>query len=99
MLTTRQELLAGFFLADSNAISMISEARFESGENLGAPAEISESPWVVMKFGGTSVSSAENWETIFGNWSAERDASLLAKASLEEWEEARKASADDAEDG
>ncbi|MDJ0909588.1 MAG: bifunctional aspartate kinase/diaminopimelate decarboxylase [Woeseiaceae bacterium] len=45
---------------------MISEARFESGEHLGAPAEISESPWVVMKFGGTSVSSAENWKTIAG---------------------------------
>ena len=45
---------------------MISEARFESGENLGAPAEISESPWVVMKFGGSSVSSAENWNTIAG---------------------------------
>ena len=31
---------------------------------LGAPPDIAESPWVVMKFGGSSVSSAENWETI-----------------------------------
>ncbi len=45
---------------------MISEARFESGEHLGSPAEIADSPWVVMKFGGTSVSSAENWQTIAG---------------------------------
>jgi diaminopimelate decarboxylase/aspartate kinase len=31
---------------------------------LGAPPDIAESPWVVMKFGGSSVSSAESWETI-----------------------------------
>ncbi len=45
---------------------MISEANFEPGESLGAPAGISASPWVVMKFGGTSVSTAESWQTIAG---------------------------------
>ena len=40
------------------------EACFTSGAALGAPAEIAESPWVVMKFGGTSVSSADSWSMI-----------------------------------
>ena len=40
------------------------EADFGSSEALGAPAEIGNSPWVVMKFGGSSVSTAENWATI-----------------------------------
>jgi len=40
------------------------EASFSDSSALGAPAEIAESPWVVMKFGGTSVSSVENWSTI-----------------------------------
>ncbi|MDX1516147.1 MAG: bifunctional aspartate kinase/diaminopimelate decarboxylase [Woeseiaceae bacterium] len=43
---------------------MIDEAPFESSANLGSPDRISESPWVVMKFGGTSVSTAERWATI-----------------------------------
>ena len=43
---------------------MTSEAEFESGDALGAPQAIAESPFVVMKFGGTSVSSVESWETI-----------------------------------
>lgn len=42
----------------------IKEATFESGAALGAPPEIAGSPWVVMKFGGSSVSTAENWHTI-----------------------------------
>jgi len=42
------------------------EATFNSGVSLGAPDDISKSPWVVMKFGGTSVSTAENWSTIAG---------------------------------
>ncbi len=42
------------------------EADFDSSESLGASAEISNSPWVVMKFGGTSVSTAENWAIIAG---------------------------------
>ena len=45
---------------------MNSEAPFESSAALGACAEIAESDWVVMKFGGTSVSTAEKWETIAG---------------------------------
>ena len=40
------------------------EATFATSDALGAPEEISSSPWVVMKFGGTSVSSAANWATI-----------------------------------
>ena len=43
---------------------MTTEAEFESSDSLGAPQAIAESPWVVMKFGGTSVSSADNWQVI-----------------------------------
>ena len=42
----------------------IAEAPFGAGESLGAPPEIAASRWVVMKFGGSSVSTAEAWETI-----------------------------------
>ena len=42
------------------------EAGFLAGASLGAPEEIAASPWVVMKFGGTSVSSAESWSIIAG---------------------------------
>ena len=42
----------------------IVEAAFEDGASLGAPEAIAKSPWVVMKFGGSSVASAENWKTI-----------------------------------
>ncbi|NCF74551.1 MAG: hypothetical protein GWP67_13730 [Gammaproteobacteria bacterium] len=40
------------------------EAQFENTASLGAPQEVADSRWVVMKFGGSSVSSAENWQTI-----------------------------------
>ena len=40
------------------------EAEFDHGTGLGASEDIANSPWVVLKFGGTSVSSAESWETI-----------------------------------
>ena len=40
------------------------EAEFEDSAALGAPDTLAQSPWVVMKFGGTSVSSAESWQTI-----------------------------------
>jgi diaminopimelate decarboxylase/aspartate kinase len=40
------------------------EAEFESTTSLGAPEAVADSPWVVMKFGGSSVSTAENWRTI-----------------------------------
>ena len=44
----------------------ILEADFVGGEHVGASAEAIASKWVVMKFGGSSVSSAENWATIAG---------------------------------
>ncbi len=53
-------------LASRSDDRMTTEAEFESSDALGAPTEISASPWVVMKFGGTSVSSAENWAAIAG---------------------------------
>ena len=40
------------------------EAGFEDSGVLGAPDTIAASPWVVMKFGGSSVSSVDNWATI-----------------------------------
>ncbi len=40
------------------------EADFLSSDQLGSQANVSGSKWVVMKFGGTSVSVAENWSTI-----------------------------------
>jgi len=43
---------------------MTTEAPFEASGNLGAPDSIANSKWVVMKFGGTSVSTAKNWATI-----------------------------------
>ena len=45
---------------------MTKEAGFESSGALGAPPNIAASDWVVMKFGGTSVSSGACWETIAG---------------------------------
>ncbi len=42
----------------------VPEAGFDDSAALGAPRSIAESPWVVMKFGGSSVSTAENWRTI-----------------------------------
>ena len=43
---------------------MIREAEFQEGGALGVPQAIADSRWVVMKFGGTSVSSRSSWETI-----------------------------------
>ena len=42
----------------------ISEAPFVDSDALGAPDPIANSNLVVMKFGGTTVSSAENWRKI-----------------------------------
>jgi diaminopimelate decarboxylase/aspartate kinase len=42
----------------------INEAPFVDSGALGAPGPIANSNLVVMKFGGTSVSSAENWQKI-----------------------------------
>ena len=57
-------------------IAKVTEAEFEESAVLGAPDEIAESRWVVMKFGGTSVSSAENWQTIAGLVRARLDSGL-----------------------
>lgn len=40
------------------------EAGFPRADQLGSPIEVADSKYVVMKFGGTSVSSADNWSTI-----------------------------------
>ena len=42
----------------------LTEAEFAGSESLGALDNIRDSSWLVMKFGGTSVSTAENWKTI-----------------------------------
>ena len=42
----------------------MTEADFADSGSLGAPENIATSEWVVMKFGGTSVSTATNWKTI-----------------------------------
>ena len=40
------------------------EAVFAESGSLGAPGNIANSKWVVMKFGGTSVSTADKWKNI-----------------------------------
>ena len=40
------------------------EAGIQDSATLGAPDAVARSPWVVMKFGGTSVSSRAAWDTI-----------------------------------
>ena len=57
-------------------IAKVTEAEFEDSAALGAPDAIAQSPWVVMKFGGTSVSTAENWQTIAALVRARLDAGL-----------------------
>ncbi len=42
------------------------EAALDGSAELGAPDNVANSPWVVMKFGGSSVSSAASWTTIAG---------------------------------
>ena len=44
----------------------VDEAEFTDVALLGASDAIKDSDWVVMKFGGTSVSTSENWQTIAG---------------------------------
>ena len=55
-------------------MKMVSEAVFDGSAALGAPEEIGDSPWVVMKFGGSSVSWGDYWATI----------AALIKRSLDE---------------
>ena len=45
---------------------MTSEAGFTSSDQLGASAAVNGSPWVVLKFGGSSVATADNWHRIAG---------------------------------
>lgn len=42
----------------------VHEASFTDSRTLGAPDVIAESRWIVLKFGGSSVSAASNWRTI-----------------------------------
>lgn len=48
----------------TNDTDKMKEAEFADSDALGAPENIARSDWVVMKIGGTSVSSAANWKTI-----------------------------------
>lgn len=43
---------------------MMNEAGFEASSSLGASPDVAASDWVVLKFGGSSVSSGTCWETI-----------------------------------
>lgn len=45
-------------------MTSITEAAFDGSAALGAPTSIADSSWVVMKFGGSSVSTAQSWSTI-----------------------------------
>jgi diaminopimelate decarboxylase/aspartate kinase len=54
----------------------VKEAEFEDSAALGAPDSPAQFPWVVMKFGGTSVSSAESWQTIAALVQARLDSGL-----------------------
>jgi diaminopimelate decarboxylase/aspartate kinase len=54
----------------------MNEAGFAESDSLGAPENIAASQWVVMKFGGTSVSSAGNWRAIADRVRARLDAGL-----------------------
>ena len=40
------------------------DPEYQDSASLGAPQAVANSPWVVMKFGGSSVSTAGNWKTI-----------------------------------
>jgi hypothetical protein len=52
------------------------DAKFESSAALGAPDAVAKSSWVVMKFGGSSVSTARHWKTIAGLVQSRLDAGL-----------------------
>jgi len=46
------------------AVNDIAEAAFADSTTLGADKPIADSPWVVMKFGGSSVTSVDSWLTV-----------------------------------
>ena len=54
----------------------IKEAEFADSAALGASDALARSQWIVMKFGGTSVSTADNWQTIAGLVRARLDAGM-----------------------
>jgi diaminopimelate decarboxylase/aspartate kinase len=54
---------------------MHSEPTFELDAESPSPAT-TDSPWVIMKFGGSSVATAENWRSIAGRIRNRRDAGL-----------------------
>ncbi len=54
----------------------IKEAEFVDSGALGASDSLARSQWIVMKFGGTSVSTADNWQTIAGLVRARLDAGM-----------------------
>ena len=54
----------------------IDEAEFRASSELGAEPDIATSKWVVLKFGGSSVASADNWQTIAGVLRNRLDAGL-----------------------
>jgi diaminopimelate decarboxylase/aspartate kinase len=56
--------------------AIVSEAGFEESGALGADPQVADSPWVVLKFGGTSVSSLAAWQTIAALVRARLDAGL-----------------------
>ena len=80
----------------------LTEATFDESAALGAPENVARSPWVVLKFGGTSVSTRENWETIAGLVQARLDAGLrpvVAHSALSGISNALEKTLDDAVQG
>jgi diaminopimelate decarboxylase/aspartate kinase len=70
---TRKDYPRGFFFGRRNVqrkrqemvhSNSIAEAAFTDGESQGLQQQFGLSPWVVMKFGGSSVSTVANWRTI-----------------------------------
>jgi diaminopimelate decarboxylase/aspartate kinase len=57
-------------------IKQVKEADFEAGSEPTDGGESGGSSWVVLKFGGTSVSTLENWQTIAGLLRNRLDAGL-----------------------
>ncbi|MDA1064792.1 MAG: aspartate kinase, partial [Proteobacteria bacterium] len=57
-------------------IKKIDEAEFEQDLFPIVDKEAADSPWVVLKFGGTSVSTVDNWRTIAGLLRNRLDAGL-----------------------
>jgi hypothetical protein len=65
-LSERVFFCRGGLAREANSVSTdeLAEAAFAGSDSLGAGPDIARSPWVVMKFGGSSVTTASNWQTI-----------------------------------